>query len=266
MFNNPFAIEKFGANNPELSLIKDDEVKKQIQRQAMFKGLGQAGTALMNNAGQGAGKAFTAGANAFGVGSTAGVKEGIMVDEKRRAELAEQQRQMRMGDAKKHLSPMDQDRFQMALDTDNKALMTQLYEKGQKESLIAKVSPSSFDTKSVDAFRASVDAGSPDYGLLIPKENAGGGANNVSLYNLLYKQAVGQYGKYDPATGEFLILEGQAPKMQELYREAARMIAVGEADIGNAVSLAATKVGIDQKDLSKTKPKSSNTDFSDLEE
>ena len=264
---NPFAMDNFGASNPQLNLITDPDVKKQMQRQAMFKGLGNAGAALLNNTTASAGKAFGAGANAFNVGASESVNEGLMVDKERKAILAETQRQARLQDVKKHLGPMDQQAYQVALDTDNKAVIADLFKKSQREGLIADINASNFTPKSVEAFRASVDAGKPDYGVLISSDGAGGsGSGSVSLYNLLYKQATGQYGKIDPQTGEFLILEGRAPEMQDLYTEAARLIATGQANIGNAISIAGTKQGIVHKDLSKTKPNQANTDFDDLEE
>ena len=259
---NPFAMDNFGASNPQLSLITDPEIKKKMQRQAMFKGLGNAGAALLNNTTASAGKAFGAGANAFNVGASESVNEGLMVDKERKAILAETQKQARLADVKKNLSKMDQDAYQVFLDTDNKAGIAELFKKSQREGLIADINASKWTPKSVEKFRASVEAGKPNYGVLIDADGAGGsGSGSVSLYNLLYKQATGQYGKIDPTTKEFLILEGRAPEMQDLYTEAARLIATGQANIGNAISIAGSKQGIVHKDLSKTRPETANVDF-----
>ena len=240
----PFKSENFGANNPELGLLRDQETKAALQRSSMMAGLGAAGQALLANSGKSTGQAFGAGAKAFQEGADSDIQKGVLVDDKRVTQIEEAAKRARLDTARSFLTPEDQRKFDVANDTGNAQMMSSLYE---ESLLIQDINPEQWFPASVEAFRKTVKDGKPNYGVLVrydPNGAGSGGGNSVSIEAQLYKQAQGQYGKYDPATDDYLILEGREAEMQALYSEASRMVAMGEATVGDAIRIAGEKMGI----------------------
>lgn len=240
-FANPFQVSNFGANNPELALIPDEEIRKKIQRQALFKGLGAAGQALLNNSTKSTGQAFGAGAGAFDTGAQGGVSHGILVDQNRRAALAEAAKQKRIGELQE-LAP-NKIAAELGILTGNSSLTSKAFDTPKVDSLIGDVNPANFTSESVQAFSQS-----KDYSDLRLKPNLKGGAASAAMQNLFEKQAATFLGARITPDGHIAGLDKDQSSVQRaLATKAGKYFKSGKYNEAEAMSKAINEFEKDGK-------------------
>ena len=154
----PYKSANFGANNPELGLLKDQETKAKLQRSSMMAGLGSAGQALLANSGKSVAEAFGAGAEAFGTGSNQHMNQGLLV-----AKEIDKEKGLDAIGADPNMTHAQKKAFDYARLVGDPSLYKSYLEKPQN---IGTVDPTQFTTESLEDFDTSQEDGSPDYSLL----------------------------------------------------------------------------------------------------
>jgi len=243
----------FSFNDPRMALLPE-AARAAINKQALFKGLGDMGAGLLAQSGYQAGPAPTLGeaigkaAPAFskGVGDT--IAQGLLTDETLTKRATEKARVDRINDflSSSYISEPEKEKVRLAIDVgDTSAAMEHLFR--AEEGLINKINVDDFTTESVERFKNSRNYSH----LVVRDDTSGSGGGGVSAEKFLYEQAEKLWSQgTDPESGQLQILINTYPTIQALYDRATTLWRSGEVPFHQAIRIAAKEGGVTVLDTS----------------